>query len=96
MMFTTEMIQLFAVVLARDSERVSEVLLQEGVIQFINTTEIDNRDLARLSAVNPRASLKEITDLRERVGGLLRAGGIIPAAPRPADLNTRVPIEIEK
>jgi hypothetical protein len=36
MMFTTEMIQLFAVVLARDCEPVTEALLREGVMQFIN------------------------------------------------------------
>jgi len=96
MMFTTEMKQLFAVVLAKDSERVSEVLLREGVIQFINTTEIDNRDLDNLSTVNPEVSLAEITDLRERIEGLLHTGGIIPAAPREIDLKTRAPVAIEK
>ncbi|MBN2183082.1 MAG: hypothetical protein JW715_14315 [Sedimentisphaerales bacterium] len=96
MMFTTEMIQLFAVVLAKDSERVSEVLLREGVIQFVNTAEIQNLDIDSLSTVNPQDSLTEITGLRDRIEGLLHAGGIIPAAPRDTDLSSRVPVAIEK
>ncbi|MBN1545117.1 MAG: hypothetical protein JW902_00495 [Syntrophaceae bacterium] len=90
------MIQLFAVVLAKDSERVSEVLLREGVIQFINTTAIDNQDIKHLSAINPQASLSDITDLRERIEGLLHTGGIIPSAPKQTDLSARVPVAIEK
>jgi V/A-type H+-transporting ATPase subunit I len=95
-MFTTEMIQLFAVVLAKDSEHVSEVLLREGVIQFINTTAIDNQDIKHLSTINSQVSLSDITGLRERIEGLLHAGGIIPSAPKQTDLSARVPIAIEK
>jgi V/A-type H+-transporting ATPase subunit I len=95
MMFTSEMIQLFAVVLAKDSERVSEVLLREGVIQFINTTKIDRRNLNNLSTGNPEVSLEEISGLRERIEGLLHTGGIIPAPPKEADLNSRAPVAIE-
>ncbi len=96
MMFTTEMIQLFAVVLGKDSERVSEMLLREGVMQFINITEINNEELENLSAVNSQASLGDVSALRERVEGLLHSGGIVPAAPSETDLNTRTSIEIEK
>jgi V/A-type H+-transporting ATPase subunit I len=96
MMFTTEMIQLFAVVLGKDSQRVTETLLREGVIQFINTTEIDSKILDNLSEVNPQISPKEITDLRERIEGLLHTSGIIPTAPAETDLNHRVSADIEK
>ena len=96
MIFTTEMIQLFAVVLGKDSERVSEVLLREGVIQFINITEIKNENLENLSDIKSPSSLSEISDLRERVEGLLHSGGIIPTAPSETNLNTRTSIEIEK
>ncbi len=96
MMFTTEMIQLFAVVLGKDSQRVTEVLLREGVMQFINTSEIEGRKLESLSTVSPQASTKEITDLRGRIEGLLHASGIIPTTPKEADLNNHVPVDIEK
>ncbi|MGD8786054.1 MAG: V-type ATPase 116kDa subunit family protein, partial [Phycisphaerales bacterium] len=96
MMFTTEMIQLFAVVLGKDSQRVTEMLLREGVIQFINTTEIDSQSLGNLSEVNPQISTKEITDLRERIEGLLHTSGTIPTAPAEADLNNRAPVNMEQ
>ena len=41
MIFTTEMIQLFAVVLKKDRERVTEALLREGVLQFIDVSEVE-------------------------------------------------------
>ena len=49
MIFTTEMIQLFAVVLGKDAKSVSEMLLREGVMQFINTTEISDNKLTEFS-----------------------------------------------
>ena len=41
MMSTTPMTQLFAVVLGKDRERVSEALLREGVMQFISVLDMD-------------------------------------------------------
>ncbi len=96
MMFTSRMIQLFAVVLGKDSERVTEALLREGVMQFINISEVESQRPNSLSAVKPRVSLTEISDLRKRVEGFLHTGGIIPAAPKETDLNNRIPVHIEK
>jgi len=96
MMFTTEMIQLFAVVLGRDSERVSEMLLSEGVVQFANIGEIDSQELKKLSTVNADVSVSEITSLKERIEGLLHTVGIVPKAPEITDLGTRESISIEK
>jgi len=94
-MFTTEMIQLFAVVLGRDSQRVTEVLLREGVMQFINTSEIEGKKLENLSTASSQSSIKEITDLRGRIEGLLYSSGIIPDAPKVADLSSHVPVDTE-
>ena len=94
-MFTTEMIQLFAVVLGRDSQRVTEVLLREGVMQFINTSEIEGKKLENLSTASSQSSIKEITDLRGRIEGLLYSSGIIPDAPKVADLSSHVPADTE-
>jgi V/A-type H+-transporting ATPase subunit I len=95
-MFTTEMIQLFAIVLGKDSQRVTEVLLREGVMQFIDTSEIEGQKLENLSTVSHRVSIKEITNLRGRVEGLLHSSGIIPDAPKETDLNNYVLLDIEK
>ncbi len=96
MMFTTEMVQLFAVVLKKDSEPVTEALLREGVMQFINTSEISDGQLRPRSATQPKASLTDITDLRRRTEGLLHAAGIVPSPPSEADLDQRAEVDIQK
>ncbi len=96
MMFTTPMVQLFAVVLQKDSERVTEALLREGVMQFISTSEIGDGQLRPRPAASPKVSLTDITDLRRRTEGLLYAVGIVPSAPGEADLAKRVAVDIQK
>src|SRR3989337_1558550 len=96
MIFTTEMIQLLAVVLGRDSEPVTEALLGEGVMQFIDVSEFEFEGPENLPTVEPQASLAEISELRRRMEGFLHTGGVIPAAPRETDLKNRVPVDFEK
>ncbi|MBN1359114.1 MAG: hypothetical protein JW993_00910 [Sedimentisphaerales bacterium] len=96
MMFTTPMVQLFAVVLQRDSERVTEALLREGVMQFISTSEVADGKLRPRPAAQLKASLTEITDLRQRTEGLLHTAGIVPSAPSEADLDRRVAVDVQK
>ena len=96
MMFTTEMIQLFAVVLGRDCEPVTEALLREGVMQFINISELDSDKPDSLSAVKSQVSLTEISDLRKRIEGFLHSGGIIPSPPSETNLNNRVGVDVER
>jgi V/A-type H+-transporting ATPase subunit I len=96
MIFTTEMIQLFAVVLGRDCESVTEALLREGVMQFINISELDAENPDSLSAVKSEISLTEIADLRKRVEGFLYAGDVVPSPPDETDLNNRAAIDARK
>ncbi|MBN1803743.1 MAG: hypothetical protein JW837_00700 [Sedimentisphaerales bacterium] len=96
-MFTSQMIQLFAIVLEKDSPRVTEALLRDGVLQFINVSEITTGErIDNLSSTEPEAALTEISDLRRRIEGFLHTGGIIPTTPNEADLNNRTSIDIEK
>lgn len=95
-MFTTEMIQLFAVVLARDSERVTEALLREGLMQFIDISEVEGQKPDDLSTVKPKIALTDISDLRKQIEGFLHAGGIVPSAPKETDLMNRQPANIDK
>ncbi|MEJ2703515.1 MAG: V-type ATPase 116kDa subunit family protein [Sedimentisphaerales bacterium] len=95
-MFTTEMVQLFAVVLGKDSDRVSEALLREGVMQFIDISEIEVQKPDHLPAAKAKISLAEISELRKRIEGFLYAGGIVPSAPKETDLLNRKSIDVEK
>ena len=95
MMFTTEMIQLFAVVLGKDCEPVTETLLREGVMQFINISELDGEEPDSLSAIRSEVSLTKMSDLRKRIEGFLYTSGVIPSAPRETDLNNRTAVNIE-
>jgi hypothetical protein len=96
MMFTTQMTQLFAVVLGKDRQRVTEVLLSEGVMQFIRISEYETDGPEGLTSVQPETALSDITDLRRRVEGVLHTIGIIPVPPRQTDLEKRVPIKFDQ
>jgi V/A-type H+-transporting ATPase subunit I len=89
------MIQLFAIVLGKDSQRVTEALLREGVLQFINISEVDGEKIDNLSDTEPEESLTDISDLRRRIEGFLHTGGIIPSAPTEADINNRIFVDVE-
>ncbi|NQT00645.1 MAG: hypothetical protein HQ580_01335, partial [Planctomycetes bacterium] len=95
MMFTSQMIQIFAIVLGKDSQRVTEALLREGVLQFINISEVDGEKRDNLSDAKSQASLSEISDLRKRIEGFLHTGGVIPSAPKETDLTNRISVNIE-
>ncbi|MDH3981423.1 MAG: hypothetical protein OES84_00820 [Kiritimatiellaceae bacterium] len=90
------MSQLFAVVLEKDKERVTEALLRAGVMQFLNTSELAAQTPDKQEAIQARDSGEEITDLRKRVEGLLHTIGTIPAPPKESDLSQRVSVNIQE
>jgi V/A-type H+-transporting ATPase subunit I len=94
-MFTSQMIQLFAIVLGKDSQRVTEALLREGVLQFINVSEFDGEKPSNLPEPKLEVSLTEISDLRRRIEGFLHAGGVIPSTPKETDLTNRISVNIK-
>ncbi|MBN2136403.1 MAG: hypothetical protein JW720_01210 [Sedimentisphaerales bacterium] len=96
MMFTTEMTQLFAVVLGKDSQRVTEAILRQGCMQFISTSELQGETSEDLSVAESQVSLTDIVDLRKRIEGFLHTGGVIPTMPQETDLNNRTAVDIEK
>ncbi|MHC4536370.1 MAG: V-type ATP synthase subunit I [Planctomycetota bacterium] len=96
MIFTSEMIQIFAIVLGRDSRPVTEAILSEGVMQFINISEVDGEKPEDTSDAKSQASLSEISDLRKRIEVFLHTGGMIPSAPSETDLANRISVNIEK
>ncbi len=96
MILTTQMTQLFAVVLRRDKERVTETLLREGVMQFLSTSELDIEPRHNQSGAAPDASLADLSDMRKRIEGILHTVGTIPSAPQETDLQNRAPVNLAK
>lgn len=94
MIFTTEMTQLFAVVLGKDKEAVTEALLREGVMQFISTSEVEPAGADKLSIIDSAAVSAETANLRKRIEGILHTVGIVPSPPEEADLKNRVSVDI--
>ncbi len=94
-MFTTRMIRLFAVVLGRDVENVTEVLLREGVMQFINISKVKGSFSEHLDEVNIQSFLADVSELRKRIEGFLHPVGIYPDPPGEIDLNNRVSVNVE-
>jgi len=95
MIFTTQMTQLFAVVLRRDKERVTEALLREGVMQFISTSEIDV-ERPDSAPAQPDVPLTELAEMRKRIEGVLYTVGIVPPRPQELDLKNRVAVDMDK
>lgn len=96
MMFTKQMTQLFAVVLGRDKDRVTEALLREGVMQFIHTSEYEATQSPRLNTLESGNSKGDVADLRKRIEGFLHTIGIVPTAPQETDLSQRKTVNLKK
>ncbi len=96
MMFTTRMVQLFAVVPGKDCEPVTETLLREGVMQFINVSELEREQPGKVTDLKPDVPVTDVSDLRKRLEGFLHAGGVIPSPPDETDLKNRVRVDIEQ
>ena len=92
-MFTTPMTQLFAVVLSKDRERVTEALLREGVMQFISTSELASAEPPEAPAPDSAASLTSLSEVRKRVEEILHTVDVVPACPQEADLSRRVHVD---
>jgi V/A-type H+-transporting ATPase subunit I len=99
-MFTTPMMHLLAVVLKADADRVTEVLLDEGILHFMNVSELKAGWSEKMRPVEQGVSTSQISDARKRIEGLLRLVGervyadkIEPELHR--DLKTRKPLDLE-
>jgi V/A-type H+-transporting ATPase subunit I len=99
-MFTTPMIHLLAVVLETDADRVTEVLLDEGILHFMNVSELKAGWSEKMRLVEHGVSASNVSDARKRIEGLLRLVGervhsdkIEPELHK--DLQTRKPLDLD-
>ena len=99
-MFTTPMVRLLAVVLEHDVDRVTEALLDEGVMHFMNVSDLNEDWSDKMRPVEREVSIARIADLRKRIEGLLRSADEYvytgeTEAQLHQDLKERKPLELE-
>lgn len=95
-MFTSRMVKLLAVVLEDYTDPVTELLLKEGVIQFINITQMDRGLSEKLNEVDASHSLEKVAEMRRRIQGFLNTAGIAPEPPGEIDLENRKSIDLDR
>ena len=95
MIFTTRMIRLFAVVLQRDMDNVTEELLREGVMQFVRTGDVPSEETKSVADVSSGVPTAGLAELRKRIEGVLSEGGLAPVMPGEIDFKNRRKIDLD-
>lgn len=95
MILPTPMLQLVAVVLDPDVEPVTRALLDAGVIDFIDTRELETRAAASLRDLGRTVSKREISDLRARVEAILSEIEVTPSTDAALDIKRLEAIDLE-
>lgn len=96
MIFPTPMKQLIAVVLEHDSDAVTKVLLEEGVMHFVGIRELAGTDAEQLKNVEQISPHGEISETRRRIESLLKMAGILIDESAYLDIAKLSPIDLEK
>ena len=94
-MLTTRMVKLFAALLDHDADSVTRELLNLGVMQFVDITELKREWEDRLEDVNPEVSLARISEIRKRIEGFLNPLGVPLEVPDGVNLESREKVEPE-
>ncbi len=100
-MFTTPMVRLLAVVLGHDADRVAEILLDRGVMHFMNVSDLRAGWSNQLMPLDEMVFVPRIADIRKRIEGLFKASGETPYSPDQEEslhraLKTRETLDLEK
>jgi V/A-type H+/Na+-transporting ATPase subunit I len=96
MMFTTQMKHVIAFVLDHDSDRVTKELIDLGLLHFIKVMEIKSGWHDRIRDVVPEVSEARINEIKKRIEGFLGTIGIIPTIAKDIDINSFVPLDLDK
>jgi len=94
-MFPTKMEQLLVVVLDQDVNKVTEELLRQGVLHFINITEMSPVLNEKIRDVSPKVNLARISEIRKRIENILRPLGYFPQVTQKLDLKDRKPVNLD-
>ncbi|HEB09774.1 MAG TPA: ATPase V [Spirochaetales bacterium] len=97
MIFTASMKQLIAVVLDRDSDKVTRELLSQSVLHFISIKEITGGWSSQVEEATPRVSVAMITETRKRIESLLQMNDAGSPLPRiQLDIDKLKALDIEE
>ncbi len=96
MMFTTKMKYVTAVVLDKDVEAVTRELLSDGVLHFVNITEVSSGLKNKVSSVTPHISLTRIAELKKRIESFLNMIGILPEKEKALDISQLSTVDLEQ
>jgi len=95
-MFPTRMEELFAVVLDHDVDGVTEELLKQGVLHFIDVSEIKGGLEEKVRDISLDVSLAKIEEMRKRIENILRPLGYFPQVKGKLDVKDRRPVNLDK
>ncbi|MBN1997434.1 ATPase V [candidate division KSB1 bacterium] len=80
-MFSRAMIRLFGIVIERDADALTRVLLRQGVLHMVEMANLNESLIEHLMDVQPQVSRTKATETRKRIDHLLASIGITPAIP---------------
>ncbi|MFW6138033.1 MAG: V-type ATP synthase subunit I [Spirochaetota bacterium] len=95
-MFTEPMVQLLAVVMEEDADRVAEELLRQGAVHFMDVSELQKPWSGRVPELDLEVSLSRVTETRKRIEDILHSVEIYPENTRKLDLKGRKTVHIDE
>ena len=100
-MFSTPMVRLLAVVLEHDADRIAEVLLDHGVVHFMDVSHLKETWSRKLKPLDNGTFIPGIADVRKKIESLIRASGENPYSSDQEDslheaLKLREKLELDK
>lgn len=97
-MFTEQMIRLFAIVLERDGEKVTEALLKAGAMQFITTNTLENGAENAFTSDSSRQveAIGRLAEVRKRTENFLAMIDIAPRIPASTETALTSACDVEK
>jgi len=96
MMFTTRMKYLTAVVLDKDVEKVTRELLSDGVLHFVNITEVSSGLKSKVDTMVPEVSLNRIAEIKKRIESFLNMIAVFPEKAKTLDIGTLTTVDLEQ
>lgn len=94
-MFTRKMRMLTAVVMDSSQESVVKALLEKGVMEFVHIDSIPQSKLKQLKGHSSAVPKAVLSDIRIRIEGFLRLGGIILPELTSADMDSASVLDID-
>jgi V/A-type H+-transporting ATPase subunit I len=96
MIFTTRMKYVIAVVLDQDAEKVTRELLKEGLLHFVNVTEIKGNWNNKIDTVIPDVSRVRIGEIKKRIESFLTVIGENPPPQEKLDISMLRHVDLDE